>query len=366
MTDGIAAEVLDRVRESVNQNDLREAIDQLIALLKGADQELFNEAIGQSARLTGLRRQERQGVLTAAEAFEAREASTSGSRLLSLLDLIPARAFHGGKALPFATASVRLTPPEQTSLERIFGANNLKSIAWLRRGMEAAAAVCRVMTPNGRGSGFLLSGGRIITNNHVLPDADVAGESRVEFNYEEDLAGKLVASTDYALKPSTFRTNPELDFTLVEIDTTSNAVPLATWGHLELCALPEPKVGDHVTIIQHPLGRDPKQLAITAEPGGQPLGASASKYTTDTQPGSSGSPVFNDSWKVIALAHHAPAGGNLVSELSRGDPNVRQRGYPGLVYSQGNCRVVVPILDSDRLSGTCINFDTSDRMANGD
>ena len=28
------------------------------------------------------------------------------------------------------------------------------------------------------------------------------------------------------------------------------------------------------------------------------------RYTTDTEPGSSGSPVFNNSWRLIAL-HHA-------------------------------------------------------------
>jgi V8-like Glu-specific endopeptidase len=39
------------------------------------------------------------------------------------------------------------------------------------------------------------------------------------------------------------------------------------------------------------------------------------QYTTDTLPGSSGSPVFNDAWKVVALHH---AGGNLVTN-PRGD-----------------------------------------------
>ena len=34
------------------------------------------------------------------------------------------------------------------------------------------------------------------------------------------------------------------------------------------------------------------------------------QYSTDTMPGSSGSPVFNDLWQVIALHH---AGGDLQS-----------------------------------------------------
>ncbi len=165
MSDTTLPVVLDRIRESVNQNDLRDALDQLIALLKGTDADLYNEAIAQSGRLMGLLRQQRQGVLTTAE-FEAWQAKLRLA-LLGLLDEIPREAAR--RALPFATAPVRFNAPEETTLEKIFGANHLKSIAWLRRGIEAAAAVCRVMTPDGRGTGFLLSGGRVVTNHHVLP-----------------------------------------------------------------------------------------------------------------------------------------------------------------------------------------------------
>ena len=62
-----------------------------------------------------------------------------------------------------------------------------------------------------------------------------------------------------------------------------------------------------MTIIQHPLG-GPKQIAITANQVVNTYDYRL-QYTTDTQPGSSGSPVFNDDWKVIALHH---AGGNLI------------------------------------------------------
>jgi V8-like Glu-specific endopeptidase len=66
-------------------------------------------------------------------------------------------------------------------------------------------------------------------------------------------------------------------------------------------------------IIQHPQG-GPKQIALTAN---QVVNVYEHRlqYTTDTLPGSSGSPVFNDDWQVIAIHH---AGGNLISN-SRGD-----------------------------------------------
>jgi endonuclease G len=64
--------------------------------------------------------------------------------------------------------------------------------------------------------------------------------------------------------------------------------------------------GEHVIIIQHPNG-GLKQIVLTAN---QVINLWEHRlyYTTDTMPGSSGSPVFNDLWQVIAIHH---AGGDL-------------------------------------------------------
>jgi V8-like Glu-specific endopeptidase len=74
-----------------------------------------------------------------------------------------------------------------------------------------------------------------------------------------------------------------------------------------------PRPGEHVNIIQHPEG-GPKQIALTAN---QVVNVFEYRlqYTTDTLPGSSGSPVFTDAWKVVALHQ---AGGNLLTN-QRGD-----------------------------------------------
>ena len=50
------------------------------------------------------------------------------------------------------------------------------------------------------------------------------------------------------------------------------------------------------------------------------------QYTTDTQPGSSGSPVLNDEWKAVALHH---SGGNLPKN-ARGD---RMYANEGILFS---------------------------------
>jgi V8-like Glu-specific endopeptidase len=76
-----------------------------------------------------------------------------------------------------------------------------------------------------------------------------------------------------------------------------------------------PHQEQRVSIIQHP-GGQPKQIAMQ---GNRVLYSDERilQYLTATNPGSSGSPVLNDSWEVCAL-HHAggrmtePATGRIV------------------------------------------------------
>src|SRR5262249_24438414 len=57
--------------------------------------------------------------------------------------------------------------------------------------------------------------------------------------------------------------------------------------------------GDHIAIIQHPYG-EPLQVALRDNSLVYD-DESAIEYLTNTDYGSSGSPVFNDNWQVIAL-----------------------------------------------------------------
>lgn len=71
--------------------------------------------------------------------------------------------------------------------------------------------------------------------------------------------------------------------------------------------------GDRVNIIQHP-GGGQKQLSFFANVVVF-AGPSRVQYLTDTLPGSSGSPVFDRAWDLVALHH---SGGWLVEP--GGDP----------------------------------------------
>src|SRR5205814_4157357 len=123
------------------------------------------------------------------------------------------------------------------------------------------------------------------------------------------LTGKLRSPTVFQLDPKAFFvTSPatELDFTLVALEETSETGSgTRAFGHKPLVAVAdEVLAGECVTIIQHPKG-DPKQIALRENevlhlPGNEDAFL---HYQTDTHPGSSGSPVFNDNWEVVALHH---------------------------------------------------------------
>jgi V8-like Glu-specific endopeptidase len=132
----------------------------------------------------------------------------------------------------------------------------------------------------------------------------MAARSVVEFDYQDDLLRNLLPAVRYSLDSDRFHTNPVLDYTIVAVKPDAGKLPVEVWGRLQLNPNADPVPTEHVSIVQHPNG-GLKQIVLTAN---QVLATKPPviHYTTDTMPGSSGSPVFNDSWHVIAI-HHAEA-----------------------------------------------------------
>ncbi|TAK64644.1 DNA/RNA non-specific endonuclease [Methylobacter sp.] len=204
--------------------------------------------------------------------------------------------------------------------ERFIGRNDLLPVNYLARGQLASAAVGRVDVPEdfgGSGSwgtGFLITPRLMITNNHVIGSIDEARRAIIEFGYERDANGQFKTSRRFRLDPdSTFITVPRdsLDFTVVAVMERSvdGMATLDEFGFLRL----EPGIhkvqeGEFVTVIQHPNG-DEKFIAIRENKVIQ-IGDGHAEfrqdflwYASDTAPGSSGSPTFNDNWQVVAVHH---------------------------------------------------------------
>ena len=192
-------------------------------------------------------------------------------------------------------------------------------VAFLERGMRAARSVCRMITRAGQavGTGFLVSPRLVITNNHVIGSEANAAGMLAEFDYERDTAGATRPVTRFALAPrECFVTNgrDDLDYTIVALGPRlAGPKDAAAFGFLPLSgARNKHAIGDVVNIIQHADGR--LKEAVVRENQIVSRTGAVLHYVADTEPGASGSPVFNLMWSVVALHHWGAPHRGLVDE----------------------------------------------------
>lgn len=199
------------------------------------------------------------------------------------------------------------------ALERMLGGNDISPISYLEKGVNAARPVCRIHLKNssgdtiGFGTGFLVAPGVLMTNHHVIGGIEDAKYALAEFNYELDICGKEKPVVTFAIlaDPAPIAIK-QLDFCLASVSAKSDdeKYSLSEFGWLSLSPDPaKTTIGEYLTIHQHPAGgrkqtcvRENKLLRY--DPEGDTIW-----YCTDTLAGSSGSPVFNNSWQVVALHH---------------------------------------------------------------
>ena len=208
-------------------------------------------------------------------------------------------------------------------LERLVGASQLMGAEFLARGAAAARCVGRVVVRSEGGlvatygTGFLVSVRLLMTNNHVLGHVAAAIHSEVEFDFQLGPDGTIGPSVSFALEPGVFfATDAALDFTVVAVAAHGGGRSLAEFGWNPLIEADGKVIlQELLNIVQHPDG-EPKQLAARANRLVD-LVEDFLHYETDTAPGSSGSPVFNDHWEVVGLHHsgvpHRDAQGRILA-----------------------------------------------------
>jgi endonuclease/exonuclease/phosphatase family metal-dependent hydrolase len=194
-------------------------------------------------------------------------------------------------------AADRLERAFSRKLEKINLGRDFLPASFLADGHMRAESVCRIRTPTSLGTGFLVAAPEfLMTNNHVLSTEEEAAESVAEFDYEG-----VEETVVVKLRPDRlFITHERLDFTIVGCESAAviDRVPVPLLRNPATVAR-----GDRVNIVQHPRGRR-KEIAIHDNKVVTDDLAELIRYTTDTEPGSSGSAVFNNAWDLVAL-HHA-------------------------------------------------------------
>ena len=206
----------------------------------------------------------------------------------------------------------------ESALERFIDESDLLPVSFLEQGVEAQRSVARIVLtrphegfPTGTGwaTGFLVAPSLFLTNEHAIPDAAFSQNVRFQFNFQlgpdgvERESDSYVASEVVAIEES-------LDYALVRLASKPmlDGVEVRQiqagqrWGFTPLNPSPIFRAGQHFNVVQHPRGRR-KEIALQDNQISK-LFTNVVLYTSDTEPGSSGSPVFDNLWQLVAL-HHA-------------------------------------------------------------
>ena len=214
---------------------------------------------------------------------------------------------------------------KDVTLEAIVTGNELLPVNYFDRGKRVSESVCRIEVKNDQGrtvkygTGFMISPNLLITNNHVLKNNQLCEKSIAQFNYEDDADFFPKQDIFFSLDPNRFfYTSVSLDFTLVAINSKNIAgeTELHRFGFLKLRdGSGKGLIGEYVSIIHHP-NKEKKQISIRENRIVDVID-NFIHHKADAMGGSSGAPIFNDNWDVIAIHHGGipkkDEDGNLIS-----------------------------------------------------
>lgn len=231
----------------------------------------------------------------------------------SLLPLLRAATLdRSGGEVELATGNVQRElrrVQDDSHLQKVFGSEDVVPFAWYRRGLERCFSVCRIEDDydRGIGTGFVVRAGDfipelgdvrcILTNDHVVSEHDAKaippGRAFARFHAIDGAPRVPIDEVKWRSSSS------ELDAALLipdgDLPEQARRYPLA--------AQPLDKTKEQkIFVIGHPLGGT---LSISLYDNLLlDCNDTFVHYRSPTQPGSSGSPVFNADWELVAL-HHA-------------------------------------------------------------
>ena len=229
---------------------------------------------------------------------------------------------------------IDLDPAKAANYEKVWGKTKYMPLRWLNEALDRATAVARI-GPNkydGDGTGFLFDGTWIsddwagkpllLTNAHVCSDDPDVQAQYPNPSPPEELTATFLGSggasdaVELKFKKKPVWTSPpsQLDATLLLLEDVPKGCsppPLATRKP------PVTLKGDaRLNILGHPKGLD---LRVSLQDNKTvDVGETYVHYKTPTDPGSSGSPVFNQKWQLVAL-HHASSSRKEANEGIRID-----------------------------------------------
>jgi endonuclease G, mitochondrial len=235
--------------------------------------------------------------------------------------------FSQATAAPPPPQAPILSAIESESLELTIGdEDQTVEVGYLSLGLQAARSVARLLVPRffggtqqvqaglpvlGKGTGWLVGPGLLLTNYHVIEARKLqAGETPAVPTDFEKQGLKATAEFDYHHKDalrevwtvqSVVASDRDLDFALLRLLPPNGAMARAPLLLRDAAFIRprNPRLRERVNVLQHPEG-DPLRLGFRDNFVLEGTDGHLS-YLTDTKSGSSGSPVLDDRWGVVAL-----------------------------------------------------------------
>jgi hypothetical protein len=211
-------------------------------------------------------------------------------------------------------------------------------ITSLQRLVTLAPSVCRLVADvTVKGTGFRIADDLLLTNWHVLHNTrngQRRGAVTAEFGYEDDGQGNEPAPTQIPCDVTSIVTDQADDWAVIRV-----VQPLRDdWPPIKLSEAVDPVANEPAYIVQHPAGAR-KRLGFVRNQVSS-FDDRVLHYLTDTQEGSSGSPVFDAHGRLIGL-HHA---GGTPQELVGKPPMAKNEGIriPRVVAGLQQAGVAVP------------------------
>ena len=196
-------------------------------------------------------------------------------------------------------------------LERIIG----PTVDWVafspsQKAFNAARPVARIVTlpgsgyePQGIATGFMVSDRLLLTNHHVFPTRSDCRGFGVNFLFCVDERGTHQGVLFELDADGFYASNETLDYALVSVKPKGlQGESIRDYGTVKMIeATGKILTGFPVNIIEHPNG-GPRQYATSNNRLVDILETGFLHYETDTDKGSSGSPVFSDDWELALNA----------------------------------------------------------------
>jgi hypothetical protein len=191
------------------------------------------------------------------------------------------------------------------------------------------AAICQVDIDGATGTGTLIGADLVITNRHVVAarigtDGKLTGPATCRFDYKTNGEGYTTPATEVAAHlllassphaPQDTVIGPmatdlaALDYAILKLDRKFADEPVVAGGNprgrIEVAGAPTAGVDAGVLVIQHPGGKPMKiDFGSVTE-----VGPARFRHTVNTEPGSSGAPVFDAALRLVGIHHAGHTGG---------------------------------------------------------